>query len=207
MKLFQTLPLMGILRGVREEELDFIAETAADAGVTALEITMNTQNAPSLVKKLDSLAAGRFSVGAGTVLSMSDLRCALNSGASFIVMPVLIPEVTEYCAKSNIPVFPGAFSPQEIFNAWNAGATMVKVFPSGLAGPRYFRDIKGPFEKIPLMACGGVTAENLAEFFSSGADAVSFGGSIFRRKWLEEREAAQLSSALDALVQAFKNQS
>jgi 2-dehydro-3-deoxyphosphogluconate aldolase/(4S)-4-hydroxy-2-oxoglutarate aldolase len=145
-------------------------------------------------------AKGRFRVGAGTVLSMDELRRALDSGASFIVMPTLVQDVTVYCAKHDIPVFPGALTPQEIFHAWNAGATMVKVFPANVFGPSYFRDLKGPFGDVPLLACGGVTAENIGEFFKNGAKAASFGASIFKREWLALYDSRSITSALTALI-------
>ena len=84
---------------------------------------------------------------------MKDLKIALKSGATFIVMPVLIKDVLKYCVKNKIPVFPGALTPGEIYQAWDAGSTMVKVFPAKFFGPEYFREIKGPFNNIQLLAC------------------------------------------------------
>ena len=99
---------------------------------------MNTAAASSLIRQMVKASDGRLVVGAGTVLTMGDLYSALDAGATFIVLPVLVPDVVEYCAKNSIPVFPGALTPQEISNAWRAGATMVQVFPAGLFGPKYF---------------------------------------------------------------------
>jgi len=115
------------------------------------------------------------------VLTLQDLESALGSGAGFIVLPVLVRAVVEYCVKNKIPVFPGALTPQEIYQAYASGATMVKVFPAKFFGPEYFREIKGPFNKIELLACGGVTPENLKNYFASGANAVTFGASVLRR--------------------------
>jgi 2-dehydro-3-deoxyphosphogluconate aldolase/(4S)-4-hydroxy-2-oxoglutarate aldolase len=197
---FLKLPLMGILRGVLEDEIDFVVNIAALTNLPAVEITMNTVGADKLIRKMVDAAQGRFRVGAGTVLSMSELRSALDAGASFIVMPTLVEDVTEYCVRHDIPVFPGALTPREIFHAWKAGATMVKVFPANVFGPSYLRDLKGPFADVPLLACGGVTPENIREFFENGAKAAAFGASIFRREWLAKRDAHSISSALTALI-------
>ena len=99
---------------------------------------------------------------------------ALGAGATFIVMPVLVEDVVSRCVRNKIPVFPGALTPQEIYNAWNAGATMVKVFPSGSFSSAYFKEIKGPFNGIKLLACCGITPDNIKDYFVCGASAVAF---------------------------------
>ena len=129
LSLFNKLPILGILRGITSDSIEPLTETAVSSGLYAIEITMNTPDAPGLISQMAKTADGRLAVGAGTVLTMDDLRSALDAGATFIVMPALIADVMDYCVKNSIPVFPGALTPQEIYNAWNAGATMVKVFP------------------------------------------------------------------------------
>jgi len=178
---FRKLPLLGILRGIDADMVEPLVETVVSSGLETIEITMNTDGAPSLIQHMVKAADKRLAVGAGTVLTMNDLHSALDAGATFIVLPVLIPDVVEYCAKNTIPVFPGAFTPQEIYNAWLAGATMVKVFPAGFLGPGYFKEIKGPFNDIELLACGGVNAETIEMFFSCEASAAAFGGSVFKK--------------------------
>lgn len=195
-KFFKKKPILGILRGIRSDAVEPLTETAISAGLGFIEITMNTQGAPGLISKMVKHAKNRITVGAGTVLNMDSLKTALEAGASFIVMPVLIEDVAAYCAKNKIPVFPGALTPQEIYNAWNAGATMVKVFPSNFFGPAYFKEIKGPFDDIELLACGGVTPANMKNFFNSGASAVAFGASVFKKEWLEKKDFASISNAV-----------
>jgi 2-dehydro-3-deoxyphosphogluconate aldolase/(4S)-4-hydroxy-2-oxoglutarate aldolase len=150
-------------------------------------------------------AAGRLTVGAGTVITRERLEAAMQAGASFIVLPTLVEDVVAQCRHRSIPVFPGAFTPQEIFNAWQAGAAMVKVFPAKVLGPAYFQEIHGPFEEIELLACGGVSADNLASYFASGASAVAFGASVFRKEWLAGRDFDRIGEAVSAFVQAFRN--
>ena len=142
---FRRLPLLGILRGIAAADVEPLAEAVIGAGLTTVEITMNTAGAPALIARLRAAAGERLMVGAGTVLDLDDLAAALDAGASFIVMPTLDAAVVERCVAERVPVFPGALTPQEIFTAWKAGATMVKVFPAGVFGPGYLREIKGPF--------------------------------------------------------------
>ena len=204
MTVFGKMPLLGILRGIREEEISFVADVAKKEGLTSLEITMNTEGAPKLISQMREASEGMFSVGAGTVLSLEDLNSALDAGASFVVMPTLVRDVVEVCLEKAMPVFPGALTPQEIWDAAFAGATMVKVFPSNLFGASYFKDLRGPFDKVPLMACGGVNASSLAAFFDAGANAASFGGSIFKREWLAGGNERELSSALREIIEAYR---
>ena len=201
---FKKKPILGILRGVETDLIAPLVETAVSAGLATLEITMNTPCAAELIKKAKQASGQSLTLGAGTVLSLQDLKSALGSGASFIVLPVLVKEVVEYCVKNNIPVFPGALTPQEIYQAHEAGATMVKVFPAGSFGPEYFRQIKGPFNKIELLACGGVNSENLKDYFACGASAVTFGASIFRQDWLAAKDFKAIGQAINKFITAWE---
>lgn len=197
---FKKQPVMGIVRGVELTQVEALVEAVISSGLKTLEITMNTQNARELIRRAKKAAGGRLTLGAGTVLDMRSLKAGLDSGASFIVMPVLIKEVTAYCVKNKIPVFPGALTPQEIYRAWEEGATMIKVFPAKVFGPEYFREIKAPLEKIELLACAGVTPENMREYFACGASAVAFGASVFRKEWLQEKDFQNISQAIKAYL-------
>lgn len=199
---FRRLPLLGILRGVAADDLPPLAEAAIGAGLTTIEITMNTPGAAALIARLRAIAGERLMVGAGTVLDLEALAAARGAGASFIVMPTLVTAVVERCVAAGVPVFPGALTPQEIHTAWTAGATMVKVFPAGVFGPAYLRDVKGPFESIELMAVGGIDAGNLATYFACGASAVAFGASVFRRDWLAARAYDRIAAEVGRLVTA-----
>jgi 2-dehydro-3-deoxyphosphogluconate aldolase/(4S)-4-hydroxy-2-oxoglutarate aldolase len=100
-------------------------------------------------------------------------------------------------------MFPGALTPTEIDAAWRAGATMVKVFPAATFGPAYLREVHGPFSHVELLACGGVNAANLGDYFANGAAAAAFGASVFRPSWLAERDFASIGGAIAELVRSF----
>jgi 2-dehydro-3-deoxyphosphogluconate aldolase/(4S)-4-hydroxy-2-oxoglutarate aldolase len=195
-KSFKKLPVLGILRGIEADEIEPIMETVVSAGLRTIEITMNTPGAPGLIKRMVKTAQKRLVTGAGTVLTMDELHAALDAGATFIVLPTLVRDVVEHCAKNSIPVFPGALTPQEIYNVWNAGATMVKV---------YFKEIKGPFQDIELLACGGVKADNIRAFFSNGASAVAFGGSIFKKEWISEGKFDRIGESIRKILEGFSS--
>lgn len=203
---FKRLPILGILRGIRRDALEPLAAAITEGGLRTVEITMNTPGAGDLIAGMARLAGGRLVVGAGTVLDMGSLRAALDAGATFIVMPVIVEEVMEHCRRNGIPVFPGALTPGEIYRARQLGATMVKVFPSGAFGPKYFSEVKGPFNDIELLACGGVTPATMKDFFAAGASAVAFGASVFRGDWLEKNDYASIAKAVRAFVDAYGTQ-
>jgi 2-dehydro-3-deoxyphosphogluconate aldolase / (4S)-4-hydroxy-2-oxoglutarate aldolase len=203
LKRFRKTPLLGILRGITPLELEPLFETVLASGLQAVEITMNTQGAEGLIKNAVKRYGRHLMIGAGTVLTLKDLQTSLRAGATFIVSPVVIPPVIEYCTKHKIPVFPGALAPQDVYEAWQAGATMVKVFPAGCFGPDYFKELKGPFPQIELLACGGVTPGNMKDYFKSGAGAIAVGSSIFRKEWIAAKKFTLIRQKLRAFLKAL----
>jgi len=197
---FEKLPVMGILRGISINDVEPILDTILKTKLKTIEITMNTENAGNIIKKIVDLSNGKLTIGAGTVLTITELMEALDNGASYIVSPILARDVAVYCINQSIPVFPGAFTPQEIYNAWKVGVTMVKVFPSKVIGPEFFKEIKGPFNNIKLMACGGVNPDNIASFFNNGADAVAFGASIFNPGLIKEKKFTEIGNRINKLI-------
>ena len=197
--LFENKPVMGILRGVTEESLPGVLEAAFSGGLRFLEITLNTPGALALIER----AVAHFpdcSIGAGTVLTAEDVDKSFDAGAKFIVAPNLNDKVAECCAKNSLAYFPGALTPTEIEKAWCSGATMVKVFPASQMGPSYFKMLKGPFEHIKLMAVGGVSPQNIPDYFSAGASAVALGGSIFSQRRMANQDYGSIQKDIEEFI-------
>jgi 2-dehydro-3-deoxyphosphogluconate aldolase/(4S)-4-hydroxy-2-oxoglutarate aldolase len=200
---FKQNPFMAILRGIQFAQVAPLVETVIAAGWETLEIAMNTPDAPTLIREAARLSKDRLMIGAGTVLSLDSLRAALRSGASFIVMPTLEEEIARVCVAEGIPVFPGALTPREVWNAWRAGATMVKVFPAKVFGPEYFKELKGPLDSVELLACSGVTPDNLKAYHACGASAFAVGAGVFKKAWLETGDYDRIQTALRAYRTVF----
>lgn len=194
---FEREPALGILRGIKPEQLDRTFETIIASGLRYVEITLNTPDALKLIEKVVVKYSQSVCVGAGTVLSIEDAKNACHSGANFIVAPTLNEEVASYCSLEKIPYFPGALTPTEVERCWQAGATMVKVFPASRFGPDYFKEIKGPFNEIKLMAVGGVRPENIIDYLRSGASALALGGSVFSLERLALGEFSKIAHDLN----------
>jgi 2-dehydro-3-deoxyphosphogluconate aldolase / (4S)-4-hydroxy-2-oxoglutarate aldolase len=181
---FESAPVIGILRGVKEESLHGVLDASIAGGLRFIEITLNTQDSYHLIQQ----AINKYSeltIGAGTVLSEKEAKRAFDSGAKFIVAPNFEEEVAAFCVENKLAYFPGALTPTEIQKAWKCGATMVKVFPVSQMGPDYFKQVKGPFDKVKLIAVGGVNPSNIKKYLGAGADAVAMGGSIYSLQRME----------------------
>jgi 2-dehydro-3-deoxyphosphogluconate aldolase/(4S)-4-hydroxy-2-oxoglutarate aldolase len=191
------MPLIAILRGQPAAIIDPVVQALIDGGFTALEITMNTPGAAEQIREAVASAQNRLAIGAGTVTSEAELEEAHAAGASFIVTPVVVPEVIAECVRRGLPVFPGAFTPTEIHQAHRLGATMVKLFPAHRLGPDYVRDLKAPLSSVRLLATGGITPESLPDFARAGADGFGIGSPLFSPvhlaasdwSWLRNRAA------------------
>jgi 2-dehydro-3-deoxyphosphogluconate aldolase/(4S)-4-hydroxy-2-oxoglutarate aldolase len=187
------VPVIGIVRGVEAQFFQNLMDNAFSAGLQAIEITMNTENALQIVSLLrSSIPAGKL-LGMGTVRDREEAERAVDAGAMFLVTPNMDTDVIEYAGSCNVPVISGALTPTEVYTAWSAGAAMVKVFPCRPFGPGYIRELRGPFEKIPMVAVGGVTADNMNEYFDAGARAVGVSTSLFGQTALKDRNLEDIA--------------
>jgi len=181
LELFRKHPFLGIARALPPEQAVNCAEVCKNTGLMFIEVPLNMSHSVLALKTLCNEGKKRkLVVGAGTIITESDLRVALDCGAEFIVSPGINEGVVRACAEKNVPCIPGALTPTEIMQASALGATAIKLFPvSALGGSQYIKELRGPFKNIPLLACGGVKPENACDFFKAGCDFVSFGASVF----------------------------
>jgi 2-dehydro-3-deoxyphosphogluconate aldolase/(4S)-4-hydroxy-2-oxoglutarate aldolase len=170
-------PVVAIIRRPKVDPGD-CAIHFFENGIRLVEITMDTKGAIEVIESLRSHVPPSALLGAGTVTDIVRAEAALKAGATFFVTPNINMEVIRIAMKNNIPIMPGAMTPTEIWTAAEAGAEYVKVFPASVVGPRYFRELRGPFPHIKLMASGGINAENAHDFIASGADAIGIGGAL-----------------------------
>lgn len=177
-------------------------DAAFGVGLDALEITMNTPGVIEMLKKNRSRVPDGKYLGTGTVCTRDEAERAADAGAMFFVTPIVDTFVIALARSRKIPVIAGAFTPTEIFSAWNAGASMVKVFPCNPLGPGYIRDLKGPFNAIPLVAVGGVTVENAPDYFHAGVQAVGVGDALFGKKALERRCIREIADNVRTFLNA-----
>jgi 2-dehydro-3-deoxyphosphogluconate aldolase/(4S)-4-hydroxy-2-oxoglutarate aldolase len=187
------ITVVGILRGIEGEFFGEVMQVSFAAGLTAIEVTMNTAGATEIVREYLSAVPGGKLLGMGTIRNIEEARQAIGAGAMFLVTPNLDTEVIEYANSEGVPIIAGALTPTEVYSAWHAGADMIKVFPcSALGGAKYIRDLRGPFDHIPLVAVGGVAINNLEEYFDAGVKAVGVSASLFGGRALREKKLSEI---------------
>jgi 2-dehydro-3-deoxyphosphogluconate aldolase/(4S)-4-hydroxy-2-oxoglutarate aldolase len=198
-----TLREVGIIPVIRAESADValaVVETLVEAGLAVAEVTMTVPGAIDVITTAKKRFADKVLVGAGTVTDAETARRAMDAGAEFIVSPCLVSEVIDAARRAEVAVLPGALTPTEIFDAFQQGADMVKVFPAqNVGGAAYLRALRGPFPQIPLVPTGGVTLGNIREMFEAGAAAVGVGSELISKNALAGRDY----DAIGALATQF----
>jgi len=186
--------VIAIVRGLPTEYMLRLAQAFKEGGIGMMEVTFN-QKAPETWK--DTAAAisavkkefgGDMLTGAGTVITLEQLKIAADAGAQYLVTPTTDAEIIRTGKKQGLGMFPGALTPTEILTAYNAGADAVKVFPVGSLGAGYIKAVSAPLSHIPLMGVGGVNEKNAADFIKAGCCGVGVGGNLVNREWIAAGE-------------------
>jgi 2-dehydro-3-deoxyphosphogluconate aldolase/(4S)-4-hydroxy-2-oxoglutarate aldolase len=170
--------VIAIIRGDFLQSAAAIAEVFDEAGIRAVEVTMNAPRAAELFRALADPGDGHLVMGVGTVRSQVDLARAIDWGAAFVVSPHVDEEIVRRAVDAGLMAIPGAFSPTEAVRARMAGAQAVKIFPAETLGPGFVKAMCAPLPDIPLVPTGGVTLELAREFRKVGAWAVGVGSPL-----------------------------
>lgn len=197
----------GVVAIVRLDDYTHAPEMAsalADGGVEAVEFTYTNPAAGDAVRATKNALGDRMLVGAGTVLDPETARAAILLGADFIVTPTVQVETIRLCNRYSVPTVIGAFTPTEILTAWEAGASVVKVFPASVGGPRYLKDVRGPLPHVKLMPTGGVSLENAGDFIKAGAVGIAAGSNLVDTTTVEKQDWTTLTERARALVDAVQ---
>jgi len=200
--------LVAILRLDCLDQAPRIVDTLLEAGVRCIEFTLTNRKAPSWVSRLvaehPSFRSGQAFLGMGSVRSLEEAKLVIDSGAQFIVTPIMQPEVIRRCVDSEVPIACGAYTPTEIAMAWDSGADLVKVFPVRGLGPSYIKDILAPMPHLKLMPTGGIDSKNAGEYLVAGAQAVGVGGTLCSPALIEQGDWDSIRRAAVEVVQACR---
>lgn len=203
---------IGIIPAVRvhtAEDAHFAAEAVTSGGIPIVEITLTVVEAVELIAHLVRHHP-KILVGAGTVLNTEMAAKCLDAGAHFLTSPGLNVQVVEFAVKQQVAVLPGALTPTEVIEAWDAGSDFVKVFPcAGVGGERYIKSLKVALPQIPLIASGGVNQQTAANYILAGAVAIGVGTELIPAEAIERREAKrihELARRFKAFVKSARQQ-
>jgi 2-dehydro-3-deoxyphosphogluconate aldolase/(4S)-4-hydroxy-2-oxoglutarate aldolase len=170
-------PVIAILRRPKVE-VQVCVKLLIESGIRFIEMTMESQQVEDFLRSTKQMESDKVIFGAGTVTTLSLAKKAIFAGAKFLVSPNFNPEVVRFAREHDLPICCGAMTPTEIFAAHAAGADAIKVFPAGTVGHQYFKELRGPFPDIPLVATGGINASNAPFYFQAGADAIGVGSAL-----------------------------
>jgi 2-dehydro-3-deoxyphosphogluconate aldolase/(4S)-4-hydroxy-2-oxoglutarate aldolase len=186
--------IVAIIRSDDGSRLADVAEALVAGGVEVMEVTFTVPKAHRVLEQVADRLGDKILLGAGTVLDTETARIAMLAGAEFIVSPAVNLDVIRCCRRYDKLIFPGALTPTEVLSAWEAGADVVKIFPSEVTGPGYLKALAGPLPQIRLMPTGGVNLETAAAFLRAGACALGVGGSLVEAKAVAAGDMARITS-------------
>ena len=196
--------LVAVLRAPSVADLPSIVSVLIENGMTVIELTLTTPDAMRALSELRAVWGERATIGMGTITTPGQARESIAEGAQFLVTPITVPEVAHIATEAGVPILMGAFTPTEVATAWDHGATAVKIFPASQVGPSYLRELRGPFPDIVTMPSGGATIDDIPDWLSAGAAAVSLGGSLIGSAFSGDVAglAERVQKAVDAVAKA-----
>ncbi|MCW2946694.1 MAG: 2-dehydro-3-deoxyphosphogluconate aldolase [Actinoallomurus sp.] len=176
---FPDPPIIAILRAGSAHRFGAAAEVLCEAGIRVVELTLTTPGALEALAGVRDRVPADVVLGMGSVLTTEDVDASLHAGAQCLFTPMYRPDVIARAVGLGIPIVAGAATPTEIFNAYESGASAVKVFPaSQLGGPGYLRAVRAPLPAIPLLPTGGIGVHDVGAYLRAGAAAVGLGGPL-----------------------------
>lgn len=180
LKKLATAGVIAVVRGNSKEEAIQASQALVAGGIVGLEVTFTVPNADQAIATLSAQYQGdeKVVLGAGTVLDAVTARLAIMAGAEFVVSPTFDQETAEICNLYQIPYLPGCMTITEMKTALKAGVDIIKLFPGSAYGPSIITGFKAPMPQLNIMPTGGVSLDNMADWFKAGVIAVGAGGNL-----------------------------
>ncbi|MBN2737290.1 MAG: bifunctional 4-hydroxy-2-oxoglutarate aldolase/2-dehydro-3-deoxy-phosphogluconate aldolase [Spirochaetales bacterium] len=201
---FEKHKLIPVIEIPEVQHAEPLGEALLKGGLPLAEITFRTDCAAQAIKTMGS----RFNeliIGAGTVLTIDQVKAAIDAGARFIVSPGIDAKVVEYCMAHYIPITPGAITPSEIQLAIQLGIEIIKFFPAEAAGGlNYLKAISGPFNKIRFIPTGGINQDNITGYLGFNKVLACGGSWIAPKKLISEKRFDEIASLTEKALQQIK---
>jgi 2-dehydro-3-deoxyphosphogluconate aldolase / (4S)-4-hydroxy-2-oxoglutarate aldolase len=194
--------VIAVVRAKSAEQVLPITQALIDGGFRAVEVTMTTPNALEAIRRASARFSPTASIGVGTVLNAETARKALDAGAEFIVSPIARPEIAQVAGAACRPVMLGAYTPTEAQLVFEAGADYVKLFPADTLGCTYIKALRAPLPHLRIVPTGGVSLDNIFDFFAAGCPAVGLGSSLISKEVLAKDDWTVLQKVATQFVGA-----
>ncbi len=191
--------VIAICRGIYGDDLRALADALFKGGIEMIEVTFDQKDPDHLHKTQTAIRMLKdtfqeMAVGAGTVISLTQLQYAYEGGAQYIISPNTDLAVIRETKRLGLLSIPGAMTPSDIVSAYQNGADFVKLFPCAQLGTSYVKAIRSPLNHIPLLATGGITPDNLEEYLSLGMAGAGMGGNLCSKALLKEKKFDELTA-------------
>jgi 2-dehydro-3-deoxyphosphogluconate aldolase/(4S)-4-hydroxy-2-oxoglutarate aldolase len=205
LKSLKEIGVVAVIRADNPADLIDVGRAIEEGGVKHIEITMTVPGALGVIEKaVNTLKDLNVCIGAGTILDAETARLAILAGAGYVVSPVFRPAVVDVCRRYSVAVMPGAMTPTEALDAWEAGADVVKIFPADVGGPQFFKDLKGPLPHIEIMPTGTVNFQTAPQFIKAGACAIGVGSELAGKPLIAARDFAKITQNAREFVRLVK---
>lgn len=196
--------LVAVIRGPSEALTLKLVSALVRGGVTGIEITFSTPNALGVVRTLSQEYGERILLGMGTLLVPEQAQQAAAAGAVFLVSPHTETELGHAMTATGLATMMGAVTPTEVVAAKRLGSDVIKLFPGSLTGPSYVKTLKGPFPNYLFMPTGGVSAENVGDWFAAGAFAVGAGSELCPAQMVKEERFDEIVERAERFTEAVR---
>lgn len=198
--------IIAIIRGFEPDVCLRLSEAYVKGGIDMVEVTFNQKDPRSwkdtaaAIRSIKDHFAGSVKVGAGTVLTEEQLLMCEDAGGEYMVTPNVNTSLIRKCVADGLMAMPGAITPTEAVDAFNAGASYVKLFPAGVFGSEYVKALVAPLSHIPFLAVGGIGPHNIADFIKAGCVGAGVGGNLTNKEWISNGEWDKITAAAASLV-------
>lgn len=203
-KCLKETKIVAIIRGMDPEICVKLAEAYQKGGIKLVEVTYVQTGDPAATTtaiRAIKAACPQMHVGAGTVITEKQLQLTIEAGGEFMVAPSVNPALIAKANAAGLAVIPGAYTPTEIVTAWEAGASCVKLFPIRSLGPTYVKDVLAPLKHIPLLAVGGVTPDNIADYIKAGCVGACVSGALVNKEMIAAGAWDKIADVAKTLIE------
>lgn len=197
---FADIRACAVLRTPTSESCPKAMQAAIDGGFKIVEFTLTTPDCLQHLSDFRSKYDGDVMVGCGTILTPEDAANAMEAGSEFIITPVMLPDVIEWCKERNIVCVPGCQTPTEMVNAYRHGAPLQKLFPGVAGGPGWVKAVSSALPFLSINPTSGVDLDNAGEFLKNGAASVGLVAPLFDQEAIGRGDFDQIAKNAEKVM-------
>lgn len=197
---FAEIRACAVLRTATSEACPKAMQAAIDGGFKIGEFTLTTPDCLDHLADFRQKYDGEVMIGCGTILTIEDAEKAIDAGSEFIITPVMLPDVIEWCAARNIVSVPGCQTPTELVTAYRAGAPLQKLFPGVAGGPGWVKAVSSALPFLSINPTSGVDLDNAGQYLEMGAASVGLVAPLFDPEAVAKGDWDQISKNAEKVM-------